>query len=82
MWAEARLESIAMGLTEEQRNYYLRSHQELCSLLEKYLYGRAIPQKFILSKAELIPFEKLQNAYMEYKGDLKELCYYILRYKL
>lgn len=71
-----------MGLTEGQRNYYLSSHQELCNQLEKYLYGRAIPQKFIVLKVELIPFEKLQKAYMEYKGDLKKMCDYILRYKL
>ncbi len=71
-----------MGLTEEQRKYYLSSHQELCNLLEKYTYGKPFPINIIIFKVELIPFCKLQKAYMECKGDLKKMCEYILRYKL
>ena len=44
-----------MGLTEEQRKYYLSSHQELCNLLEKYTYGKPFPINIIIFKVELIP---------------------------
>ncbi len=74
-----------MGLTEEQRNYYLGSYQDFCT--ECCNNCAAVPDGYcsyclILRKGALIPFEKIQAAYIRHKGDLMKVCSYIRRYRL
>ncbi len=86
MWAEVRLEGIAMGLTEEQRNFYLGSYLDFCT--ECCYKCTTVPDGYcpsyclILQKGALIPFKRIQEAYTRNKGDLQKVCSYIRRYRL
>ena len=75
-----------MGLTEKQRQYHLVSYQDFCT--ECCNKCSAVPDGYcpsyclILQKGALIPFEKIQEAYIRNKGDLQKVCAYIRRYRL
>lgn len=75
-----------MGLTEKQRYFYLGSYQDFCT--ECCNNCTAVPDGYcpsyclILEKGALIPFEKIQEAYIRYDGDLRKVLAYIRRYKL
>ena len=74
-----------MGLGKDAK-YYLSSYQEFCSQCCDHC--ETVPSKncprycLILQKGALIPFEKIQAAYTQYKGDLRKVCAYIKRYRL
>lgn len=75
-----------MGLTNEQRDYYLESYQDFCT--DCCNKCATVPDGYcpsyclILQKGALIPFEKIQEAYIRNKGDLQKVRTYIKRYRL
>lgn len=75
-----------MGLTNEQRQFYLGSYQdfctECCNKCSTVTDRRCSSHCLILQKGELIPFEKIQEIYIRNKGDLQKVCSYIRRYRL
>ncbi len=75
-----------MGLTERQSQYQLESYQDFCT--ECCNHCSTVPDGYcpsyclILQKGALIPFEKIEEAYIRNKGDLQKVCSYIRRYRI
>lgn len=75
-----------MGVTEKQRQYHLESYQDFCT--DCCNKCTTVPDGYcpsyclILQKGALIPFEKIQEAYIRNKGDLEKTIAYIKRYRI
>lgn len=69
-----------MGLGKDAM-YHLNNYQDFCT--ECCNKCTTVPDGYcpsyclVLQKGALIPFEKIQNKYIQYQGDINKVCRYI-----